>query len=58
VRLAARGAREVPGGGAQPVGDPEAARVLRAQAARVHREALLAATLATLVALLAVAALA
>lgn len=54
MRLAARGARDLDGG-EESVGDPEAARQLRAQALRIHAEAVVAATLATGLALLVAA---
>lgn len=57
MRLAARGARETMTG-VEPVGDPDEARLLRAQALRIHVEALVAATLITGLALLLAARLA
>jgi hypothetical protein len=53
VRLAARGAREAPGGGVVAVQDPEEARQLRRQAGRVVRESAAIAALVTGVTLLA-----
>ncbi|MBI4592764.1 MAG: hypothetical protein HY728_00980, partial [Candidatus Rokubacteria bacterium] len=46
MRLAARGACDFDGG-LEPVTDPDETRLLRAQAARIHLEAVIAATLAT-----------
>jgi len=38
VRLAARGAREMPNGTVAPIEDPEEVKQLKRQAARVYRE--------------------
>ncbi len=53
MRLAARGAREKPGGGVEAIEDPEEADQLRRQARRVHGESLALAVLLTGVAMLA-----
>lgn len=53
MRLAARGARETADGGVAPVEDPEEARQLKRQAARVYGEAGAIALLVTGVVMLA-----
>ena len=53
MRLAARGARETAEGTVAPIEDAEEARQLKRQAARVYRESLAIAVLASGVTLLA-----
>ena len=53
MRLAARGARETANGGVTPVEDPEEAKQLKRQAARVYREAAAVALLVTGVTMIA-----